>query len=36
MAVGDENDRFGGVGRNGAQKMDSGEVDTRKQIVNAV
>jgi poly(3-hydroxyalkanoate) synthetase len=25
MAIGDENDKFGGIGRNGAQKMESGE-----------
>ena len=24
MAIGDENDKFGGIGRNGAQKMESG------------
>jgi len=30
MAIGDENDKFGGIGRNGAQRMESGEVDTNQ------
>ena len=33
MAIGDENDKFGGIGRNGAQKMGSGEVDTREIVL---
>ena len=30
MAIGDENDKFGGIGRNGAQKMEAGEVDSKE------
>jgi hypothetical protein len=33
MAIGDENDKFGGIGRNGAQKMESGEVDTSQTVL---
>jgi len=33
MAIGDENDKFGGIGRNGAQKMDFGEVDTNETVL---
>jgi predicted alpha/beta hydrolase family esterase len=33
MAIGDENDKFGGIGRNGAQKMESGEVDTIETVL---
>jgi hypothetical protein len=33
MAIGDENDKFGGIGRNGAQKMEPGEVDTSQLIL---
>ena len=33
MAIGDENDKFGGIGRNGAQKMESGEVDTNQTVL---
>ena len=33
MAIGDENDKFGGIGRNGAQKMESGEVDTNEMVL---
>jgi len=33
MAIGDENDKFGGIGRNGAQKMESGEIDTSQTIL---
>jgi len=33
MAIGDENDKFGGTGRNGAQKMESGEVDTNETLL---
>ena len=33
MAIGDENDKFGGIGRNGAQKMESGEVDSNEAVL---
>jgi hypothetical protein len=33
MAIGDENDKFGGIGRNGAQKMEAGEVDKNEAIL---
>jgi hypothetical protein len=33
MAIGDENDKFGGIGRNGAQKMEPDEVDTNEVVV---
>jgi hypothetical protein len=33
MAIGDENDEFGGIGRNGAQKMAFGEVDTNETVL---
>jgi hypothetical protein len=33
MAIGDENDKFGGIGRNGAQKMQRGEVDTNETVL---
>ncbi|MGA8654533.1 MAG: hypothetical protein WB586_00150 [Chthoniobacterales bacterium] len=33
MAIGDENDKFGGIGRNGAQKMESGEIDTNETVL---
>jgi predicted alpha/beta hydrolase family esterase len=33
MAIGDENDKFGGIGRNGAQKMGPGEVDVTETIL---
>jgi hypothetical protein len=33
MAMGDENDKFGGIGRNGAQKMGSGEVDAKETVL---
>jgi hypothetical protein len=33
MAIGDENDKFGGIGRNGAQKMESGEVNKNEMVL---
>jgi len=33
MAIGDESDKFGGIGRNGAQKMGIGEVDTKETVL---
>jgi hypothetical protein len=33
MAIGDENDKFGGIGRNGAQKMESGEVNKTETVL---
>jgi hypothetical protein len=36
MAIGDENDKFGGIGRNGAQKMESGEVSTGETVLRDV
>jgi len=33
MAIGDENDKFGGIGRNGAQKMQPNEVDTNETVL---
>jgi predicted alpha/beta hydrolase family esterase len=33
MAMGDENDKFGGIGRNGAQKMEPGEVSTGETVL---
>lgn len=36
MAIGDENDKFGGIGRNGAQKMESGEVSTGETVLRDI
>jgi hypothetical protein len=33
MAIGDENDKFGGIGRNGAREMASGEVDRIETVL---